>query len=433
MDRFKVYIYGAGNEYRKLSPYLKRQGNNIEVQAIVTTAPQEFESLDGYSVIRPDKMNMENFDYVIVAVVQCEEIISNLLSLGVAKEKILRSSLFYGEQFSLEKYKCLELLFESTEWLQNGKYVERLLKNIEGKKIESSIMKNYGEGTQFIILNGHIGGAMNFLKIIKAYRSYSNNGSAYHNGNYFKKDDVKQVVVVTNKVLAGVAGLYEDIDDIIILQKEQLNCLHYCASSYLTSPNFHVGDPPESSEWAKYHIFNMPRQNWQMTVPIGEEWGTGKVTNRAKASGNIVLEEYNIVPEKTVICCPYAQTTSQLSGVVWNVIVKGYQQKGFRVFTNVGHAEKELENTERLEIPIDAFVGIVDAGCLVVGVQSGLLDVLCWTEMRRKVYVLLNVLSSYDRHWSGKYGNTKCEGVTYLIYENETDDKLMEKISRELF
>jgi len=95
MNKIRVYIYGAGAQYRKWQEHQFEWKERIEVLGIVTTSDIGVSELDGYPVIRPTEMKTDGSDYVIIAVKEWEEIAKYLIECGVEKEKIIRSSVLY--------------------------------------------------------------------------------------------------------------------------------------------------------------------------------------------------------------------------------------------------------------------------------------------------------------------------------------------------
>lgn len=107
-NRIKCYIYGAGAEYNRLSSYMGIYERNIEVIGIVTTKQQPFKYLDSIPCIRPEEMQVEKMDYVIIAVQKWKEIYDYLKKLKIEDDKILRSNIFYLPNFDLENYLVLK-------------------------------------------------------------------------------------------------------------------------------------------------------------------------------------------------------------------------------------------------------------------------------------------------------------------------------------
>lgn len=102
--KIKIYVYGAGLEYNKLSSYLLMQRDRIEVLGIVTTQRQLFDSIDGYRCLLPCDIDVENMDYVVIASKAWKEIMKTLLFYGIDEEKVIFSGVFYNPCFDMDEY-----------------------------------------------------------------------------------------------------------------------------------------------------------------------------------------------------------------------------------------------------------------------------------------------------------------------------------------
>lgn len=101
---YKCYIYGAGVEYHKLASYLPAYRGKIKILGIVTTKKQPFKILDGIPCIQPKEMQIEEIDYVIIAVQKWKEVYDYLKVMRIKDDKILRVHIFYLPNFDLEEY-----------------------------------------------------------------------------------------------------------------------------------------------------------------------------------------------------------------------------------------------------------------------------------------------------------------------------------------
>lgn len=97
MEKIKVYIYGAGQEYRKLRDFSSELRNRLEILGVVTTEDIGINCIDGYPVIRPEQMNQDEMEYIIIAIGSWKEIAELLIEKGFDEEKIIRSQVFYKE------------------------------------------------------------------------------------------------------------------------------------------------------------------------------------------------------------------------------------------------------------------------------------------------------------------------------------------------
>lgn len=102
--QYKVYIYGMGNEYNKLSSYLSLYKDKLEILGIVTTNKPKISCLDGYPCMPVERINTDELDYVIIAVVNWKEIASILETHGIDENKIIRSTAFYYPCFDIDEY-----------------------------------------------------------------------------------------------------------------------------------------------------------------------------------------------------------------------------------------------------------------------------------------------------------------------------------------
>jgi len=95
MRKLKIYVYGAGMEYKKLYPKLTAWKERIEVLGIVTTQDIGVDNVNGYPVIRPEEICQDVMDYVVIAVKAWKEVMDTLLSNRILKEKIIKGQEIY--------------------------------------------------------------------------------------------------------------------------------------------------------------------------------------------------------------------------------------------------------------------------------------------------------------------------------------------------
>lgn len=82
----KLYIFGTGNYYRRISKYINRE----EIVALIDNNPQKRNTfIDGKNVILPEDADFEACDFVVILVYEYEDIFRQLIELGVPKDKIL--------------------------------------------------------------------------------------------------------------------------------------------------------------------------------------------------------------------------------------------------------------------------------------------------------------------------------------------------------
>lgn len=103
--KYRIFIYGAGREYARLSSYLNSYGSIFDIQGIVTTKRQAFRYIDGRKCFILDEIVEKDFDFIIIAVGEKWKEIADLLwSRGISDKKIIRGTVFYNPEFDFDKY-----------------------------------------------------------------------------------------------------------------------------------------------------------------------------------------------------------------------------------------------------------------------------------------------------------------------------------------
>lgn len=102
--KYKLFIYGAGKEYNRLSSYLCSYSSMFDVVGIITTQKQCFQYVDGRKCFTIDEIGEEDFDFIVIAVQAWKEIANILWGRGIPEKKIIRSSVFYNPNFDFNKY-----------------------------------------------------------------------------------------------------------------------------------------------------------------------------------------------------------------------------------------------------------------------------------------------------------------------------------------
>ncbi len=319
-----------------------------------------------------------------------------------------------------------------------NEFVHSLEHLLHGYTIACKVCREFEEGVHYLIKNRHIGDAARNLKYVKAFKDYYSDGNKYHfvekkdvNYRMFPKmNKVNQVIVITNVAIEGVAKLYEEVDEVIVLSQAELEDLElYANSSICCHRNLHPDE--RKDDWLKCVMFGIPSIAWELNVPTNQEQGKAQITTNSKEKGKKIIESLKILPEQTVIVFPHARSSSQIPETIWDKVIQVYKEKGYRVFTNVSPKEGALKNTERLQLSVDELVGVVSSGCTVIGIQSGLLDTLIWAGISVKMYIIFYVKEEKEMQFAMNRGVkekiTKKGNITYMLFENDTVEEI-EKI-----
>ena len=339
------------------------------------------------------------------------------------------------------------------------RYVKRLDILIEGMELADKYC-SYDNSIFYLILNRHIGDAARVLKDIKKIKYYyGETANKYH----FKDDDlepkeikkkdfvkffpkrkcIKKIFIITNQSISGVAKLYsESIDGIIVLAQDELNAIELYAYSgcgiheNILSDQF-AGEKLlgrnkfDEGSWVRWIMFGINDTMWGLCLPKCMKAVESRMTISETTSCETreIIETNKIIIDKTVIFCPVAKSSSILDVSIWKKFAVFLNDLGYRVFTNVGPNELPIEGTQGLSVGVDCVVALSKMGCRIIGVQCGLMDILGWTGCGN--YTVINVIhNEIDRTYardvsSLKEINIKDNNVTYLRIEHFEEEYVL--------
>lgn len=296
----------------------------------------------------------------------------------------------------------------------------------------------------YLIINRHLGDAitiLNKVQIIKDY--YGVKANRYHflegeiQKDVFRKiKTIKKIYIVTTKAIEGIAKLYEKhIDGIIVLNKQDLNCLEMYASSACStheniicdanverriSEHFHTAE----GAWTKWEMFGISELMWNLCLPrqiLSQKLLSMEISRDTEQATDALIKEKQLDINNTIVLCPVAQSSTMLDLEVWEDFATFLQANKFHVFTNAPGNEAPICNTEKLDVSIDIIVCLAKKGVQIIGVQSGLMDVI--TRINPEKVVIVSVLKTdNDRQYAINKGShsgiNKVGKITYLRLAN---------------
>lgn len=277
---------------------------------------------------------------------------------------------------------------------RRDKFCEHLRRLMHGFQIAEELLSD-DEETHYILLNKHLGDIFRVLQYTAVICDYYSGDEPYHMagewGTLFPKGMcIKKLVVITTSVGAGLCKLFSNIDDVIVLPKESLYDLGvYSKSALCVHKNLHRDEEGVSGDRVgtqyKSTVFSIESYYWYWNVPIKmvNHKQIKQIIEKARrvsedsiAAAVKILDQHRAVPEKTIILCPYAQSTSMIPHQYWKRAIHQLTEEGYQVFTNCAGNEQALAETAGLFVSVDTLVALGTLGCLVAGVQSGLIDTI---------------------------------------------------------
>lgn len=107
MSKYKILIYGLGEQYNRNLNIIKYFEITGQIQTVGVTAKHTPDAvrLDGYTVIKYDQMWKTEFDFVVVmSEIYFNEIVDDLTGLGISRRRILSYRVLQIPGLDFERY-----------------------------------------------------------------------------------------------------------------------------------------------------------------------------------------------------------------------------------------------------------------------------------------------------------------------------------------
>ena len=231
----------------------------------------------------------------------------------------------------------------------------------------------------YFIKNKHLGDAVRTMPAISLFKHYKQSDGA----------EVK-IVVLTRENLVGLVRCCNEVNEIRVLSKKELDRLQWYATNKNNSFQIH---PDASTLEEEVAIYEIPdffcKQNRNM-LDIPHE-----LSAESMDFARQYIEEHSLDIYKTIILAPYAGSSSSVDVGNLSQLADYFIRKQYFVLTNAAPEQAVVPSTGRVFLLPDQLLGLVAQGAIVVGVQSGLLDICEWMNLSHKlvkIYVLKNAL-----------------------------------------
>lgn len=384
----RVYVWGADHKGRWLAEQLKSKG--VYAAGFLDSRVEQIEGAD-LPVRKVEEIIYEGSskEYFVI--------VSMLLKHEQEIMNILRSAGFSEQDYF---YPCRTWNFITKDigtpdinWLETN--------YTKGEKLAQALEK---EKFYFLLWGGHIGDEALALSWIGAFK---------------QKNLLKEITVITSALYAGLARLYaDDINDIIVWEKEELDALRL----------FSISD--------RRQIYNIIGAYWrwipkecEVPFPIAQtvfktvHMGLNYQTKSKYIDGygfsneevQKIVKENQIIQGKSVILIPYAKSTSMLPVSFWEELAERLSDN-YRVFTNVAKSgEEAIKNTIPLNVSLEYIVDIVKYAGNAVSIRCGLTDVLALGKCNCQVLYAID--SEYERNYA-QVNSLYVNGKESILYKN---------------
>ena len=329
-------------------------------------------------------------------------------------------------------------------------YFEQRLEQLKKGKVLAYKHCVVNDKVFYMVVNRHLGDAIRNFKALKAIKMYYGiEAEKYHfvKGDNLtnaikKKKSIEKIVILTTPSIYGIARLFSEyIDDIIVLPKDELENLELYAVSgcgehknIICDSNVEVrvkkNWTTDEGEFVRTKMFGFGDLNWDVCLPkdMKQYFGTMKIDEKTVQETNLIINKLGLNKTNSVIFCPKAQSSGMLEEKIWDQFSELLQKKGFVIFTNVHGAEKPINGSKALNVGVDILVCLASCGYRIIGVQSGLIDVLVEAQPQN-LTVLSVIIKAYDRQCANYRGAVNevnhINGVTYLRIEHFEEDYVL--------
>ena len=244
---------------------------------------------------------------------------------------------------------------------------------LNGRNIYLQLMKEYGEDCRIYI------------------NHYPGTGDVYITAAllpaWTRKNDVeKYVFTVIGKSAYKVSQMFSIKNVKILTTRETEDLLHYLQTIGETNPNIEV---LHFSPFAFTHSImepllgengnNFMDMYLHITFP-GLTIKDMEIPKDQTNDGDILsyFRKNKLIPGKTAVLVPYANTIDLLSDQFWNYLADSLRKQGYTVCTNCNYPQEDkIQGTIPVFLPYSEMKKFAETAGVIVQLRSGLSDLIC--------------------------------------------------------
>lgn len=408
-DGRKAVIFGSNEPAERIMEYLGKNG--IPIYGLVdNNVNKDGTLLNGISVTLPGKLLTPKLDDAVILIASryYSEMAAQLEDMGYEEGK--------------QVLKAVELSSYSSHSVSWEEFVKRCETVEYGEGIFRRIYKKYHEPDKVFVYP--------FPALGETYIGMSLTERVK------ERDGLERVVFVTALRPAECVGyLFGYENDVCLISKEEMRALmQYLVftdmadgKAFVVHHRFpytcrvgEVGNFRGISflDIYRYGVFGLD-EGLLPTVPH-----LHRNDERSREYTERLFEDNNLPEKKTVILLPYANTASSLDYKFWVSIAGKLKEMGYTVCTNsVGEHEPVIEGTKGLFFDLRFGLEVVERAGVVIGLRSGLFDVL---STAKAVKVVLYPDRVYgDGSFFDFYslnGNGLCDDAVEMVVSDDEEE-----------
>lgn len=401
----RVVIFGCTIYARDIRDFLKNYG--ITVDAIVDNNVQKAgNSCLGVKVYLPKEYLIPNKKETLVII--CSkynfEMIEQLKSMGYQEEiNILNIPVYESQSWADDSLEELNLAFSL---VNKGFQVYIKLKDKYSPFAKVFLCPYPGTGDIYM--------ACAFLKTYLQNKSINN-----------------YILIVGNNSCKKTAELFQlqnicvvDIEEIRLLLKaweflgtEKMDLKPLLYWGWRTKRFLYADEHPQItfSEMFRYDVFGF---NKDALMCRPQSHCESKYAHQ-------LFEKLNLPAGKTVIIAPYAGSfVSEISLEIWEKIVQGLLDRGYKVCTNCyGKKEKNIKNTIPIIFPYEEAVNVLEYAGGFIAVRSGLCDIV--STAKCKMLIIYEKGFNASRY---EYFSLQKMGLNKSVHEINFDSNIIDRV-----
>lgn len=398
----KIYLFGASDHTRQVIEVLRK--HQMEPVNVMDNDKRKRHSFCArVEVIVPEDVPDlldKNHAYVIYSLFW-REMQEQLLQSGVPGQQIV----------------CL--------YEKDKRLPERLYESYKGKKVYERIREQYGQ-----------------IPIL--FCPYTGTGDIYLIGTFLeqyirKENSADYVFVVVSNACRKVADIFR-IKKVEVLkyQKEGEYLIRY----YLLCPD-RIPLKILNDSWAKVHTNKLEwfrgYKNWYFMelfrtfvfdLPddaVPEQPVLADVGDELDR----IFKENHLIPHRTIVISPYANTLADLPERFWAGIVSHLKEKGYVVCTNCGGpTEVPLSDTIAVSFSLTIAPQFIERAGAFIGIRSGLCDVI--SAAKAKKVILYDMDNRFYNCSAYEYFSLNHMGLCEDAIEIEFDNRQLELCEEEI-
>lgn len=271
------------------------------------------------------------------------------------------------------------------------------------------------DNVHYFIKNKHLGDAVRTIPAISMFKHYQNSEGAK-----------AKIVVLTRKNLVGLLKCCEEIDEIRVFSEKELERLQWYAKNKNNAYHIHPDASTAEEELALYAIPESFCKNNQKILEI-----PNSLSSESMEYAQRYIEDHSLDINKTIILAPFAGSSSSVDINRLSQLVDYYVKRGYSLFTNAAPEQTVVPLTSRLFLLPDQLLGLVAHGAIVVGVQSGFMDICEWMNLSHKLIKIFVLKNSLDYAYYSKRVNSENgriqkfgNGISISVSNNAEEDSL---------